>query len=57
MSDFIYCPICDCRVGIDDASYIDYLPDEIRDGMKHQYKLNNNDMVCMECEINFNERD
>lgn len=56
MSDFIYCPICDRRAGIDEASYVDYLPDEIRESMKQQYRLANNDMVCMECEEDYETR-
>lgn len=56
MSDFIYCQICDERVGIDSASYVDYLPDEIRDSMKQRYHLDDTDMVCMECEEEYEAR-
>jgi len=56
MSDVIYCPICDRRTGLDEASYVDYLPDEARNSMKQRYKLEDNDMVCMECEENYEIR-
>lgn len=52
MSDFIYCPVCDGRTGIDEASYVSMIPEERKkELMVFVPTLSDADMVCMECEM------
>ena len=54
MSDFIYCPICDRRASIDEASYVSMIPEERKkDLLFFKPTLTDADMVCMECEMNY----